>query len=372
MALQPDRRGGKAAQRLYIKMDNNSYEYEQALAIAETALNQIKSLGLAASPRNFEICYTYAAGHNQALNQAINETLARARHITEHDLSCIYDRYLSTIQLTEHADEIGGKIIDEIEQVMSIVDSAIGSTASYNESLAGAARGISDDQADREQLLSIIKTLVSATQEAEASNHALQSRLVESRTEIRELQQNLEKVRAESLIDPLTTLSNRKYFQDSIARFMADAERKGIPFSVVLTDIDHFKQFNDTYGHLTGDQVLRLVAFALKNNLKGQDVAARYGGEEFAVLLPRTGLQSAEIVANHIRRAVMGKELLRRSTNESLGRVTISLGVASWRQGDTIATLLERADTCLYAAKHAGRNRVISEISLRKAEPQMA
>jgi diguanylate cyclase len=145
---------------------------------------------------------------------------------------------------------------------------------------------------------------------------------------------------------------------------MNDAEKKGTPFSVVLTDIDHFKKFNDAYGHLTGDQVLRLVALALKNNLKGQDVAARYGGEEFAVLLPKTALPAAEIVANHIRTSVMSKELLRRSTNESLGRVTISLGVATWREGDTVATLLERADNCLYAAKRAGRNCAISETSL--------
>jgi diguanylate cyclase len=115
---------------------------------------------------------------------------------------------------------------------------------------------------------------------------------------------------------------------------MSDAENKGVPFSVLLTDIDNFKKFNDTYGHLTGDQVLRLVALALKNNLKGQDIAARYGGEEFAVLLPRTGLPAAEIVGNHIRVSVMNKELLRRSTGESLGRVTISLGVATWRAGD--------------------------------------
>lgn len=354
-------------------MSDNRYGYERTLAIAETAMKQIRSLRLAANPRNFEIWYTYAAGYNQNLNQAINETLVRESRLTEHELGRIYDRHLSTVHLNDQADDVGGKIMDEIEQVMATIDGAIGSAGTYNKSLAGAARNISDAKTlDRDQLRSIVKTLLGATQEIETANQTLQSRLAESRTEIRELQQNLEKVRAESLIDPLTTLSNRKYFQDAIARFMDDAEKKSVPFSVVLTDIDHFKKFNDAYGHLTGDQVLRLVALALKNNLKGQDVSARYGGEEFAVLLPRTGLQSAEIVANHIRRAVMGKELLRRSTNESLGRVTISLGAASWRQGDTVASLLERADTCLYAAKHAGRNCVVSEISLKQTEQQVA
>ena len=103
---------------------------------------------------------------------------------------------------------------------------------------------------------------------------------------------------------------------------------------------------------------------ALKQNVKGQDVATRYGGEEFVVLLPKTALMAAVTVADHIRRAVMGKELMRRSTGETLGRVTISLGVASWQKGDTVAALLERADSCLYAAKHAGRNCVVAETAL--------
>ena len=129
----------------------------------------------------------------------------------------------------------------------------------------------------------------------------------------------------------------------------------------MMTDIDHFKRFNDSYGHLTGDQVLRLVAMSVKQNVKGQDVAARYGGEEFAVVLPNTVLRSAITVADHIRRAVMTKELMKRSTGEHLGRVTISIGVAVLKPNDTPATLIERADGCLYAAKRSGRNRVISE-----------
>jgi diguanylate cyclase len=131
--------------------------------------------------------------------------------------------------------------------------------------------------------------------------------------------------------------------------------------ALMLTDIDHFKAFNDTFGHLTGDQVLRLVALAMKQNVKGQDIAARYGGEEFAVILPGTTLRAALTVADHVRRAVMTKELMKRSTGEHLGRVTVSIGVAAFKKGETAQSLIERADNCLYAAKRAGRNRVISE-----------
>ena len=115
----------------------------------------------------------------------------------------------------------------------------------------------------------------------------------------------------------------------------------------MMTDIDHFKKFNDCFGHLTGDQVLRLVAMSVKQNVKGQDTAARYGGEEFAIVLPNTVLRSAITVADHIRRAVMTKELMKRSTGEHLGRVTISIGVATLHKA-TAPGLIERTDACLY------------------------
>jgi diguanylate cyclase len=128
-----------------------------------------------------------------------------------------------------------------------------------------------------------------------------------------------------------------------------------------MIDIDHFKSFNDNYGHLTGDQVLRLVAMALKHSVKGQDITARYGGEEFAVILPNTALRQALTVADNVRRSVMSKQLKKKSTGEILGRVTISAGVSMLQPGDNAHALIDRADACLYAAKRNGRNRVICE-----------
>jgi diguanylate cyclase len=206
----------------------------------------------------------------------------------------------------------------------------------------------------------------------EKTNNALEARLKASKHEITQLQHNLEAVRNESLTDPLTTLANRKFFDLALDKAMAESAKSGEPLSLLMTDIDHFKKFNDTFGHLTGDQVLRLVAQAVKQNVKGQDVAARYGGEEFAVVLPRTALQQALTVADHIRRAVMGKELMKRSTGEHLGRITISIGVAVRRPDDTAQSLIGRADTGLYAAKRNGRNRVICEADPEVAQATMA
>lgn len=343
-------------------------DFDRTIGLAEAAIERIKSLRHPANPHNFEVWYTYATGMNPALNHAINALINAHGTITAAQIEEIYLKHFSAADIGERIDKVGTQIAGEIEQVMAMIEASIGTANDYSQSLAGASAEIANDT-DREQVRIIVESLVSATREVENKNQAMQQRLKDSRKEIRELQENLEVVRTESLTDPLTTLSNRKFFDTEIERMIRQAAEARQPLSVILADIDHFKKFNDTYGHLTGDQVLRLVAVSLKHNVKGQDIAARYGGEEFAVVLPNTSLNQAVTVADHIRRAVQSKELMRRSTGETLGRVTISLGIAQWRAGDDVASILDRADTCLYAAKAAGRNCVIPETALDKAHP---
>lgn len=335
-------------------------EHERSLAFAQIALGQIKALSQEASPRNYEIWYAYARGYNPSLNQMINELLARNSSLTEADIERIYGTFFSPSRITDRIDTVGSRVADEIGQVMAMIDAAAGNAMNYNESLAGMSEKISSVK-DREGLRMIVESLVQTTSDMHETNHALEQKLSASKQEINQLQENLEVVRTESLTDPMTGLANRKFFDDALNSAIADATARGEPLSLLMIDIDHFKAFNDTYGHQTGDQVLRLVASSLKQNVKGQDVAARYGGEEFSVVLPNTLLRSGLTVGDHIRRAVMGKELMKRSTGQQLGRITVSIGVATMRKGDSAQSLIERADTCLYAAKRNGRNRVICE-----------
>jgi len=341
-------------------MAGQSDEYERTLAFAEIALGQLKALRQPAYPRNYEVWYAYATGYNPSLNQTINETITRNGTLTAAEVDQIYETYLSPVRLTDRIDNVGGQIVDEIEQVMSMIDVAVGSASQYTESLAHATQDLGSAK-DRDGLRAIVEMLVRATRDMEENNTRLENSLKASKQEITQLQVNLEAVRNESLTDPLTSLANRKYFDQALEKVMAQSVSSGEPMALLLTDIDHFKAFNDTFGHLTGDQVLRLVAIAVKQNVKGQDIAARYGGEEFAIILPNTPLRAALTVADHVRRAVMTKELMKRSTGEHLGRVTVSIGVAAMNKGETAQSLIERADTCLYAAKRCGRNRVMCE-----------
>lgn len=343
-------------------------DFERSLTIAEIALGQIKSLHLPASPHNFEFWYSYASGYHLRFNEAVNEIL-KAGSITQFEIDRIYDLHLCPLRNTQRLDAVGARVVDEIDQVMSMIDAAVGTASRHSENLEQVSTRLGSSTVDRESLRTIVTALISSTKEMEQVNRGLEDSLRSSKQEITQLQKNLAAIRTESLTDPLTGLANRKSFDEGLASEITAAEKSGHPLSLLMIDIDHFKRFNDTHGHLTGDQVLRLVAMSLQQNIKGQDFAARYGGEEFAVVLPKTSLRQATSVADQLRRIVMTRELVKRTTGEKLGRITISAGVGQWHPGDPPQGLIERADTCLYAAKHNGRNCVICETDPEVVSP---
>lgn len=339
-------------------------EFERTIVYGDNALKHMHTHELAAYPKNYELLYTYSAGYNQALNKAVNETIRVKGKLSSDDMQRLYDEMLSSTRAGDRVEEVGCEVSGEINQVVAMIEATIGKTANYNQSLAGATSELQSAESN-DQIRTIVQDLIMATREMDDHSKDLEKSLDDSRKQISELNEKLEAIRFEALTDQLTSLGNRKLFDETIEQMIKDADATGKPFVLLLTDIDHFKKFNDTYGHQTGDQVLRLVALSLKHNVKGQDTAARYGGEEFGVLLPNTTLDNGETVAEHIRKAVMAKELVKRSTGENLGRITISLGVAMYKPGETSADIIERADICLYAAKKNGRNCVITEMDQR-------
>ncbi len=159
-----------------------------------------------------------------------------------------------------------------------------------------------------------------------------------------------------AITDPLTGLYNRNFLYEMLPLMIAEAHRYEKPLSLIILDVDHFKQFNDTWGHDVGDLVLKHVAKLLQNNIRSADIPCRYGGEEFVIVLPDTHLENAVRAAEKIRNVVEDTPLVLEDQPEPL-RVTLSLGVAELKKEDTLDTLIKRADQALYAAKRGGRNR---------------
>ena len=191
---------------------------------------------------------------------------------------------------------------------------------------------------------------------------ALDAMAEQLQTHDRELRQALENLTQQAMTDSLTGLYNRRFFWDALDREIATAKRKEAPFCVILLDLDHFKDVNDTWGHDAGDIVLKEVAKVLEESVRGSDIAVRHGGEEFAIVLPDTSIEVAAERAEALRRHLEAHEV---RWGEENVRVTASFGVAQY--GPCTAepgALMKAADAAMYAAKAAGRNRVIvSELS---------
>ncbi len=180
-------------------------------------------------------------------------------------------------------------------------------------------------------------------------------RVESANQKIEKLKKQMERIKQEVSIDPLTRVDNRRAFDAKIKQEFASFKRYGSKCSMIMIDIDHFKMVNDTYGHRTGDGVLRVVAGIIRKEIRDIDSLARYGGEEFTVILPHTELSSALEVAERLRAKVEESRFSYRGKQFS---VTISLGVGEIREDDTLESFIQRVDAALYAAKNAGRNQV--------------
>jgi diguanylate cyclase (GGDEF)-like protein len=174
----------------------------------------------------------------------------------------------------------------------------------------------------------------------------------------------LETAKRQATTDGLTGLHNRHFLAEQLRLMQSLAERHQQPYAVVAIDIDDLKRVNDTHGHEMGDLALRGFANALRRTIRGSDVGVRTGGDEFLVLLPRASLRDASVLADRIRDAVAAQ-----GRTEPHTAITVSLGAAAWRPGRSAEQVLEWADAMLYAAKRAGKDRLMVEAPAKASEP---
>lgn len=333
------------------------HEHKQAQEFANNAFERIRKEGLSATPDVYELWYVYFSGQSPEVTRAIDILIANQQKITQERCHELYNRFLSEAKNEDLVRRAGDEINSTIRNVTGVVRDVKAATEEYSINLEGVTAKVSSTSSPQE-LQKVLSDVVSDTKNMLERNKALEQELDKSSHVMEELQRDLENVRREALTDGLTSLSNRKAFDNELRRIAEESEVTGGTFALLMLDIDYFKNFNDNYGHQVGDQVLRLVARTLTDGVKGRDVAARYGGEEFAIILPDTTLQAAVTVGNALRKAVATKDVVNRNTGDKLGRITMSVGCAEFSSGENLQDLIERADAALYTAKHNGRNQV--------------
>lgn len=349
-----------------------SHREEASHRTAEKALAALKKLGLSASPRNFETWYVHLEGRNPALSRDIQKCLDAAPAISQTQADGLYELHILRADLSRNVMDIVSKFEAEVNDLTDLLEATGESAQGRNEELASISARLRQTAEDHPDVGVLLESVIAVTKSVKEENFKLERRLAESADEVAALRHNVEHIQQEAMTDPLTGVKNRKAFDAAIERHIAQSRETGAPLALVICDVDHFKSFNDRWGHQTGDQVLRLVAEVMTANVKGQDVLARYGGEEFAIILPETTLANAAMLADRIRRAIESRRLKKRRTEEDLGLVTMSMGVAAFDPRDSMESLIERADECLYAAKRAGRNQVIDETSLSEVAARRA
>jgi diguanylate cyclase len=329
----------------------------EAFCLARRAVEEMEQAGIWPTPLNFELWVHYLGEPEGALGQEMRRLLADGTVFSEGTSEMLGAEYLPRGRLSEEIRDAGAVLNRELSTVSEAIAKAQQSQAAYGQTLAGASVSL-ETASEPTDLLGVVSTLTRATTEVQAENAVLEKRLESSTREVARLREHLEQVRRDAMTDALTNLANRKAFDEELLRAVDEAERKRRPLTLAVLDIDHFKRFNDTWGHQTGDQVLRYVASVIGRVSKSPRVAARYGGEEFAVIFPGEGAAVVEAALNSIRNEIGARALRRRSTNDELGAVTISAGLAQRHPGETGSSLLDRADEALYASKRAGRNKV--------------
>lgn len=344
-------------------MVSSNHRLEASYGKARQVLKLMEHHGLLATHQNFAVLMGYIDAHPAELKQAIDLIRSNGGVLRQEDCEDLFAQFLSPIDHSDAVDDIGGKLISELKDVIATIDNAGNETRAYSAALDGVSgelgRGFGEHGGGTAiSLKRLVDHLIVATNHMSERAKKLEKRLADSSAEVVNLKRDLEIIRRESVTDTLTGLGNRKLFDEALRTAAEEATEKQQPLSLIIGDIDHFKKFNDTWGHQTGDQVLKLVAHCFKENVKGRDSACRYGGEEFGVVLPNTALKGGKALAEAIRYSVETKKVVKRSTGENLGTITMSFGIAELVAGEPISELVRRADACLYAAKQRGRNRV--------------
>jgi len=324
--------------------------------IMRLVLPHLTRYGADFQPPSYTLWYEYVAGDNQPLKQALDARMGTGSSLTAEETHALYASHVAArdVALLEQLQTQLQHALDEFE---GLANSAGQDTKEYGRSLQTCGDLLSLN-IDTEALHSLIRTLAAETQRMQESNTALSQRLETTQRDLLELKEHFAVIQSESLLDPLTRLNNRRGFQHGIEEILAGRPDGFAGCAMLMGDIDHFKTVNDKHGHLLGDKVLQTVAEILRSCIKERDTAARYGGEEFAILLMDTPSRGALALAEQIRKTVAQGRIRRTNRNETIDGVTISLGVAAYRPGETLEQWIARADRALYESKRRGRNRV--------------
>ena len=327
--------------------------------LAHLAFEKLATEKLPPYPDNYNLWYTYYAGHQPDLTRVIDRLRDNGQPFTPIRCEELAKRFFHSDAEAATARSVNDKTQKAISDLLKTLKGSLSNAGRHKEAVESLKSGI-DDELSIQRLKTIIETIIAESKTIISEQEGLRSQLDQTSKELAALRANLASAQRQAETDALTGIANRRAFDQTLSNATEEAMRTAAPLSLVLTDIDHFKTFNDAFGHPVGDQVIKLVARLLAQTTEGRGSAARYGGEEFAIVLPQCDLKTAAALAETIRKSMASKQISGKEGGSSYGTVTLSLGVSQYIPGEALSGFVNRSDKALYKAKETGRNRVVA------------
>jgi len=322
---------------------------------AETVIVRMRELGIASLPRNYELVYQFLNTSNATL---IRNFAALGRRPTQLQLDAIGRKFLPHHHPVSAVEQSLESLFDEMRRMIRMFRQDQSKLEKYSDLLGEtSARMSAKGVLSLDFLDDLNEVLSSATVDTMEKSKVIIQQMVERARELARLKSELEEYKRLSGIDPVTRLSNRRAFDKRLAAIY-DGPQTAAAHALLVADIDHFKAFNDTYGHQVGDRVLSATAAMMTKTLGSETFLARTGGEEFAVILDDTTVEDARNTAERLRAVIESTPLKDHNGGLDLGHITISLGLCMAADASGPDNLYNRADAMLYEAKKSGRNQV--------------
>ncbi|MFQ5624831.1 MAG: GGDEF domain-containing protein [Paracoccaceae bacterium] len=323
-------------------------------------IKRIDELGLDPTPGVFTVIHECVSDPDSAIAKELELRISSGRAVTEGYLGELHAGHFPDLSAAEAYRKVGSGLSRQVSSVQKILDTGIRHGAEISHEVSGIATTLGKSES-RQAVLKYAGELQGSNRALLESMNRMRTGLTRAHSDVSRLRQELEQVRRNANTDHLTSLANRRRLDEFLLQQMASSDPADNPLSFVLIDIDRFKMVNDSFGHDVGDNILKHYAALLQRNTKGKDLAARFGGEEFCLVLPNTDIAGAEKIADIIRQSFENCRWISRRDGRDIGTVTASFGAAQFRPGEGAEQLMKRADLALYAAKEAGRNRVVCE-----------
>jgi diguanylate cyclase len=332
-------------------------DVEYATTVADSAIRSMSQQSVPITPGNFSVWFDYAMGTSPALRKTIDVLIGNKR---KFDASINRELYATFVKPHAGADP-SGDFPDQLQSVISSAREFLAAAISDNRTQIEALGEVTSQVQANGDPRPIIEKLIAELAMANARASALETNFVATTEELDKIRDSLKAAEERSNTDALTGLANRRSMDEFFRSAQIVAMEQDAPLSILMIDIDHFKKFNDSYGHQVGDQVIRLVAKVLQDIVGEVGLAARYGGEELIAVLPGCDLAACAEVAERIRLRISEARLTRRTTGQAIASITVSIGVAQFQLAESAEAIIERCDRALYQAKRTGRNRTVTE-----------